>query len=157
MASKVLVSQLPIGEIRRLFQAFQTSLAKWPRDPLRPDQDFRTAMEHRLNQELGPLLNDDRTTTKAPSTSPNPNTLTTPTSTSVCTLDQLTLGQAEEDLKALQHILDNCAKHQYPLSDTMLKPRMQPNYYQDLIRELDRVAVEPPKPPNFFQRWFRLR
>ncbi|KAJ1960684.1 hypothetical protein IWQ62_004133, partial [Dispira parvispora] len=154
MASKVLVSQLPTGEIRRLFQAFQTHLAKWPRDPLRPDQDFRTAMEHRLNQELGPLLKEDRITTTTPSPNPAPTTSTTPTSTSVCTLDQLTLGQAEEDLKALQHLLDNSAKQQYPLSDTMLKPRMQPNYYQDLISELDRIAVEPPKPPGFFQRWF---
>ncbi|RKP35683.1 hypothetical protein BJ085DRAFT_33369 [Dimargaris cristalligena] len=175
MPASVLVSKLPRPEIQRLYNQLLAVSARWPKDPIRADQDFHTALKHRVESELGPLLQTEvpatpsaATTTTTSSSAKIPtkvNTATTTTATlkpagvansTTKTFDSLTLEQLESDIRAFELLLENSYQTKFPLSDNLLKPKSQPTIYSEIIQRLDAAAINPPKPRNFFQRWFKL-
>ncbi|KAJ1977051.1 acetylornithine aminotransferase [Dimargaris verticillata] len=159
MSAKTVVSQLPRPEVERLYKAFLDVVGRWPKDPLRMDQDFATVLSQRIHSELGPLVGEPapKAVAEAQST-PTPPPATPPTpAPGAKAFDALSLEQIGQDLHAFQAIVGDKFKQQYPLSESILKPKIAPIYYIDMLEKLDNAATNPPKAPNFFQRWFRLR
>ncbi|KAJ1979767.1 acetylornithine aminotransferase [Dimargaris xerosporica] len=157
ISAKTVVPQLPRAEVERLYRAFLDVAGRWPKDPLRMDQDFATVLNQRIHSELGPLVGESapKAVAEAQST-PTPPPATPPTpAPGAKALDSLSLEQIEQDLQAFQTIVGDKFKQQ--VGPGILKPKIAPIYYIDMLEKLDNAAINPPKAPNFFQRWFRLR
>ncbi|KAJ1914163.1 hypothetical protein IWQ60_008914 [Tieghemiomyces parasiticus] len=131
MSAHTLVSKLPAPQIRQIYQSLTEIAARWPKDPL-PTK-----------------------ATPANATKESTSAVSHPSS-STKTFDALTLEQIEGDIKGFRLLLDNHYKDTNPLTDNLLKPKLGPLFYEDLIQRMDAAAVNPPAPPGFFQRWFRF-
>ncbi|KAK0736710.1 hypothetical protein B0T21DRAFT_288772, partial [Apiosordaria backusii] len=115
---------------------FQAALQRWPKDPLRPECQLQDVLAKRLTK--GPLA-------------PVP-------------IQGLTQAQADlRQTNALFSLIENRYKNkvgrsQYRVPDSLLKPKFNPNYYSDILQELE----EAPRRSYFqrlakkFQGMFRL-
>ncbi|POS80973.1 hypothetical protein DHEL01_v200646 [Diaporthe helianthi] len=100
-----------------LRRTYTTALTHWPKDPLRPTCQLQDVLSKRLaesNKFPGP--DDSSSSSKNPAAQVN----------------------------ALVSLLGNRYLHKYPTSPApesatggMLKPRSNPTYYEDLMRDLD--------------------
>ncbi|OTB00774.1 hypothetical protein M426DRAFT_324014 [Hypoxylon sp. CI-4A] len=62
----------------------------------------------------------------------------------------------QEQLKqanALYSLIDNRYKKKYPITGSLLRPKSQPSYFTDLVRELE----EAPNRSYFGRLWLRLK
>ncbi|KAK4179552.1 hypothetical protein QBC36DRAFT_362063 [Triangularia setosa] len=122
------MSAVPKHSTTRLFQA---GLQRWPKDPLRPECQLQDVLAKRLTK--GPLA---------------------PTPIKGLTQEQADLRQTN----ALFSLSENRYKNKYRVPDSFLKPKFNPNYYSDILKELD----EAPRRSYFqrvakkFQGMFRL-
>ncbi|KAK4199528.1 hypothetical protein QBC40DRAFT_202718 [Triangularia verruculosa] len=112
-------------------RAFQAALQRWPKDTLRPDLQLQDVLAKRLTK--GPIA---------------------PVPIKGLTQEQADLRQAN----ALFSLTENRYKNKYRVTDSFLKPKFNPNYYSDILKELD----EAPRRSYFqrlakkFQGMFRL-
>ncbi|KAL8999648.1 MAG: hypothetical protein Q9169_001608 [Polycauliona sp. 2 TL-2023] len=119
------------------YRHFQRVLAQWPVDVLRPQVSFQDVMRRRIDKQLGPSTPDQTTYDPAKESK---DTLVTPLKPYD---EQAQLNQ----VNALYSLMENRYAKKYPLSDRLLKPLSNPEYYDNLLKELD----EAPK-RSFFQR-----
>ncbi|KAL8846363.1 MAG: hypothetical protein Q9221_008542 [Calogaya cf. arnoldii] len=106
-----------------VYRHFQRVLAQWPVDILRPQVSFQAAMRRRVDKLIEP--------------SPAGETIHDPRK------EQAQL----EQVNVLYSFMENRYAKKYPLSDRLLKPLSNPEYYGNLVRELE----EAPK-RSFFAR-----
>ncbi|KAJ9666018.1 hypothetical protein H2201_003929 [Coniosporium apollinis] len=110
-------------------------ISLWPKDLLRPTVSFQAALQKRIPQ--------DPASSSSSSTHPTP-----PREASVPLSKSPIDPKAEErNINALYSLLDNRYSKKYPVSDSLLKPKSNPTYYDDLIRELEQAPDR-----NWFQR-----
>ncbi|MCJ1286183.1 hypothetical protein MMC26_005528 [Xylographa opegraphella] len=119
-----------------VYKHYQRALAQWPKDILRPDVSFQNAMQRRIDRRISPspgdraanvIANDALTTVPAPAR-----------------FDE----KAEmEQVNVLYSFLENRYTKQYPLSDHLLKPQSNPQYYDNLVKELEEAPTR-----SWFQR-----
>ncbi|KAK1773624.1 hypothetical protein QBC45DRAFT_363508 [Copromyces sp. CBS 386.78] len=106
------------GALRNLAaRQYQRALGEWPRDALRPECQLQDVLSKRLQKNNGSLL---------------PNN---------AALDKLT-GKAKEEAEikqanALISLLENRYKNKYRITGELLKPKSNPKYYTDLVKELE--------------------
>ncbi|KAL3426224.1 hypothetical protein PVAG01_03015 [Phlyctema vagabunda] len=94
------------------YKHYLRALSRWPADPLRPECQFQEAMRRRIDRRL------------------------LPGSTGVSVVDEkVELAQAN----VLYSLLENRYSKQYPVSDSLMKPKSNPTHYTDLIKELEAV------------------
>ncbi|KAL8731651.1 MAG: hypothetical protein Q9181_004238 [Wetmoreana brouardii] len=110
-----------------VYRHYQRALAQWPVDLLRPQVSFQDVMRRRTDKQLGPSSTDKASYDP---TKESKDTLVTP----LKAYDE----KAELDqVNALYSLLENRYTKKYPLSDKIMKPLSKPQYYADLIKELE--------------------
>ncbi|CUS11405.1 unnamed protein product [Tuber aestivum] len=132
-----------------LQKQYMTLLSHWPADPLRPNLSFPDTLRRRVEQELG--------TPHPPESSPQ-----TPTNTDAKEVgvgSKFDEGYEKRQLNALSSLLEDRYKKMYPITDRILMPKSQPDYYKKLLDELD---VAPKRSwlegqLNSWKGWIRLR
>lgn len=102
---------------KRTFDYFRRGLERWPKDALRPDCQLQDVLAKRLDaSNLVPFA-------------------------------QASLGPAEKQaaefkqVNALYTLLENRYQTKYKLSDKMMKPKFNPTYYEDVMREVDEAPT----------------
>ncbi|KAL8771689.1 MAG: hypothetical protein Q9209_002880 [Squamulea sp. 1 TL-2023] len=120
-----------------VYRHFQRALAQWPVDILRPQVSFQDVMRRRIDKQLGPSTTDK--------TSYDPGKETK--DTLVSPLKPYNEQAQLEEANLLYSFLENRYSRKYPLSDRLLKPLSNPEYYENLVKELE----EAPK-RSFFGR-----
>ncbi|KAL8659315.1 MAG: hypothetical protein Q9226_000488 [Calogaya cf. arnoldii] len=105
------------------YRHFQRVLAQWPVDILRPQVSFQVVMRRRVDKILGH------------------------SSTGETTYDPRKEQAQLEQVNVLYSFMENRYAKKYPLSDRLLKPLSNPEYYENLVKELE----EAPK-RSFFAR-----
>jgi cytochrome b pre-mRNA-processing protein 6 len=128
----------------RITKHYNRLLTLWPKDPLRPDFSFTTALQHRLSK-LQPIQPKEGAS-KTPFTSSSPSTAkpTQPTPAD--------LPDARTELlniNALYSLLENRYSKRYPTSPALLRPQSNPEYYERLMREIE----EAPKKSWLRAKW----
>jgi len=100
---------------------YQRALARWPKDALRPDVSFSKVMQTRVERRYLPnhQISDS---TKPPTEALSPRLD-----------DAVELEQAN----ALFSFLENRYAKKYPLSNHLMKPASNPQYYENIKRELE--------------------
>lgn len=111
------MSAVPKHSTARLFQ---TALQRWPKDPLRPGCQLQDALAKRLTK--GPLA---------------------PTLIKGLSQEQADLRQTN----ALFSLTENRYKNKYRVPESFLKPKFNPNYYSDILKELNEAPTR-----SYFQR-----
>lgn len=96
-------------EIHSLYRSYLRIVREWPEDKVRPNRGMKQILEKRVEETF-------RTT--------NPT-------------KELDLEVARKELAALESLLDNTFKEKYPISDNILTPAGNPNYYSKLVSSLE--------------------
>ncbi|KAK3401398.1 hypothetical protein B0T20DRAFT_450498 [Sordaria brevicollis] len=106
------------GALRNLAaRQYQRALSEWPRDALRPECQLQDVLTKRLTKNNGSLL---------------PNT------SAFNKLTKEAKEQAEiKQANALLSLLENRYKSKYRITGELLKPKSNPKYYSDLVKELE--------------------
>ncbi|KAK0610616.1 hypothetical protein B0T17DRAFT_512104 [Bombardia bombarda] len=99
------------------FKQFQRALERWPKDPLRPDCQLQDVLAKRLEKD---------------SILPSKSAIL-----SSASREEAELKQAN----ALFSLLENRYKTKYRITDHLLKPKSNPTYYTDIIRELEEAPT----------------
>ncbi|KAH6614483.1 hypothetical protein B0J18DRAFT_460218 [Chaetomium sp. MPI-SDFR-AT-0129] len=87
------------------------ALRRWPKDPLRPDCQLQDALAKRVDRPTG----------------------FAPPATGATTQEQADLKQ----INALYSLLEDRYKTMYRAPESIMKPKSNPDYYQDLVKELE--------------------
>ncbi|CAI6338507.1 unnamed protein product [Periconia digitata] len=105
-------------------------LSLWPKDALRPNLPFTTAIAHRA-KPYG----------VAPPSAPSPSSTpaTTPSPQPSASLPTTTPAQETAQINALFSLLENRYTAKYPLSADVLKPKSNPEHYERLMEEIERA------------------
>ncbi|KAL8912835.1 MAG: hypothetical protein Q9171_002213 [Xanthocarpia ochracea] len=119
------------------YRHFQRVLTQWPVDTLRPQVSFQNAMRRRIDKQLGPSTTDNTSYDPA---NESKDTLVTP-------LEPYNEEEQLEQVNVLYSFIENRYAKKYPLSNRLLKPLSNPEYYENLVKELE----EAPK-RSFFGR-----
>ncbi|KAL1924005.1 uncharacterized protein VTP21DRAFT_7040 [Calcarisporiella thermophila] len=98
-----------------LYRSYLRVLARWPKDPLRPTRDPRKVLAARVQEAFhrGPNSREQD-----------------------LNLEEA-LAKGKSELKALEKLLTNEYKNRYQLSDKILNPASNPNYYTRLLAGID--------------------
>ncbi|SNX86841.1 related to acetylornithine aminotransferase precursor [Melanopsichium pennsylvanicum] len=127
-------------QIQQLYKSFVDLGQSWPKDPLRPEIDFGSsviaaAQTALLSVQSQAALHPEQVQAKSPG-DPLPNPLP-----GTKTLTKHELEYASQSFKLLTDLKENKVHMEYPLPESMLKPKSQPEYYDRLIKSIER-AVE---------------
>ncbi|MCJ1421117.1 hypothetical protein MMC32_007479 [Xylographa parallela] len=119
-----------------VYKHYQRALARWPKDILRPDVSFQNAMQQRIDRRTTPSTEHREAKVIA-----NGALTTVPTP---ARFDE----KAEmEQVNVLYSFLENRYTKKYPLSEHLMKPQSHPQYYDNLIKELEEAPTR-----SWFQR-----
>ncbi|EJT75382.1 hypothetical protein GGTG_05319 [Gaeumannomyces tritici R3-111a-1] len=111
----------------------RAALSRWPQDVLRPETQLPRALAPRL-ERLERLEQQQQGTSHAASAS----------GTAIPTGEVQQLREAN----ALLALLDNRFKNRYRVREQTFRPRSAPDYYDNLIRELDEAPTR-----SAWSRW----
>lgn len=130
----------PASEVQSLYRDFIHLAQSWPKDPLRPEIDFGSsiiaaAQTALLSIQSQSSLHPEQVHAKTPG-DPLPTPLP---GTKSLTKDELTY--AKKSLELLKELKENKVMLDYPLPEGMLRPKSQPEYYERLVKSIER-AVE---------------
>ncbi|KAK3902847.1 hypothetical protein C8A05DRAFT_43800 [Staphylotrichum tortipilum] len=102
------------GAVRSAAAAhFRGALTRWPKDPLRPDCQLQDVLAKRLDKGvLAPRVTSG-------------------------SQDNAELRQAN----ALISLLENRYRNKFPTADIILRPKSNPEYYQNLVKELEEAPT----------------
>ncbi|KAI8084258.1 NADH ubiquinone oxidoreductase subunit NDUFA12-domain-containing protein [Gilbertella persicaria] len=89
-------------------KSYMRIVNEWPVDKVRPTRGMKQVLEKRVEEAF-----------RAPS------------------VEFMNLEKAHQELKALESLLDNTFKEKYPISDKILTPASNPNYYSKLMSSLE--------------------
>ncbi|CAO3594725.1 unnamed protein product [Absidia cylindrospora] len=104
------MSQAARQEIHTLYRNYLRLVRDWPADKVRPNRDMKQILTTRVEETFRkPLQNDN---------------------------EPFDFAEAKKQLDALERLLDNEFKEKYPLSDKILTPAGNPNYYSSLLSSL---------------------
>ncbi|KAG2198025.1 hypothetical protein INT47_004992 [Mucor saturninus] len=97
------------NEIQPLYRSFLKVIQKWPADKVRPTRDLKGVLTTRVEETFRkPLANEG----------------------------SLDIVKAQRELVALEKLLNNEFKEKHPLSDKILSPASNPDYYSSLVNSL---------------------
>ncbi|KAF2011758.1 hypothetical protein BU24DRAFT_426856 [Aaosphaeria arxii CBS 175.79] len=121
---------------KQIINHYTRILSLWPKDPLRPAQPFTNAIEHRaVPLGVTPLPKPSPSSKDAPSSS----STQTPPAAAPSTLN----ADAElANINALYSLLGNRYSNLNKLSPGVLKPTSNPEYYDRLMREIERAPTK---------------
>ena len=144
-------AQASARDIQSLYQEFVALAQSWPKDPLRPEIDFgasitAAAQTALLSVQSQAALHPEQVHAKTPG-NPLPEPLP-----GTRTLTQAELDYARKSLELLRELKENKVQMEYPLPESMLKPKSQPEYYDRLIRSIDRAVEGKSVVPSFAER-----
>jgi acetylornithine aminotransferase len=140
--------------VQAVYKQFIELGESWPKDPLRPDIDFGASISAAAQTALLSVASQSAVHPEqvhrprgAPLPDPLPGTRT-------LTKDEL--AYAQQSLTLLRELRDNKVQLEYPLPESMLKPKSQPEYYERLIRSIERAVQGKSIAPSFAERvkWF---
>ncbi|KAF2200981.1 hypothetical protein GQ43DRAFT_463544 [Delitschia confertaspora ATCC 74209] len=133
----------------RIAKHYTRLLSLWPKDPLRPNLPFTSALEHRIKQfEQNPVTAStsipSSTSPSAKSSSPASKTSTSKSTKAATTPKAPTPIQspAQSELlnvNALYSLVENRYSKRYPTSPGLLRPTSNPEYYETLMAEIERA------------------
>ncbi|CAO3641132.1 unnamed protein product [Mucor fragilis] len=95
-------------EIHSLYRSYLRIVREWPSDKIRPNRGMKQILAQRVEE-----------TFRAPNT------------------ETIDIEKARKELDALECLLDNTFKEKYPISDKILTPAGNPNYYSKLVSSLE--------------------
>ncbi|KAI6245834.1 hypothetical protein HI914_06162 [Erysiphe necator] len=98
-----------------VYNHYLRALSKWPQDALRPECQFKDSVRKRVDKLF--LRN----------------------TTAVTISERINEKSELEQVNALYHLLENRFSQRYPLRGLLMKPESNPNYYSDLVTELERA------------------
>ncbi|KAI8137363.1 hypothetical protein BJV82DRAFT_635600 [Fennellomyces sp. T-0311] len=98
------------AEIHALYRNYLRLVRDWPADKVRPRRDMKQVLAQRVEETFRRPLEDDNV--------------------------PLNMTEAKQELEALEKLLNNEFKNKYPLSDKILSPASNPNYYTRLVSAL---------------------
>ncbi|KAJ2962775.1 hypothetical protein NQZ79_g2080 [Umbelopsis isabellina] len=111
------------NEIQSLYRSYLRLISEWPVDRVRPNRDMKKVLTARVQEMF-------RQTDNA----------------------QVDIQEARRQLDALERLLSNEFKEKYPLSDKIVSPASNPNYYSRLVASLE--AQKSNKGGGPFARFF---
>ncbi|KAG2185950.1 hypothetical protein INT43_002388 [Umbelopsis isabellina] len=111
------------NEIQSLYRSYLRLISEWPVDRVRPNRDMKKVLTARVQEMF-------RQTDNA----------------------QVDIQEARRQLDALERLLSNEFKEKYPLSDKIVSPASNPNYYSRLVASLE--AQKSNKNGGPFARFF---
>ncbi|CAO3629592.1 unnamed protein product [Cunninghamella blakesleeana] len=104
------MSQVARKEVQNLYRSYLRLIRDWPADKVRPNRDMKQILTTRVEETFRkPLQNEN---------------------------EPFDIEEAKKQLDALERLLDNEFKQKYPLSDKILSPAGNPNYYSSLMSSL---------------------
>ncbi|KAI7848486.1 hypothetical protein BDC45DRAFT_574841 [Circinella umbellata] len=98
------------AEIHTLYRNYLKLVRDWPADKVRPNRDMKQVLTQRVEETFRRPLEDDSV--------------------------PFNFKDAQNQLEALEKLLHNEYKNKYPLSDKILSPASNPNYYARLVSTL---------------------
>ncbi|KAI9595071.1 hypothetical protein BDF19DRAFT_465937 [Syncephalis fuscata] len=113
---------------RSLYRQLLRLAYRWPDDPLRPNANFPVALRQAIRSKFEEQATGEKATWRR--------------------------RELNEHIRALEQLLNNQYKQENPLSERMLSPAGNPNYYTKLMRELERVQKNPNVRPSLWSRLF---
>ncbi|CCX09296.1 hypothetical protein FPQ18DRAFT_336129 [Pyronema domesticum] len=110
----------------------------WPIDPLRPTVSFQNMLADRVERYFGTHAQADETI-PTQNTPLRAETIAKEGAHEAVAKPVVKFDQAliEKEINVLGNLLEDRFKKAYPVSDTMLKPKSNPEYYEKLLQELD--------------------
>ncbi|KAL0088360.1 hypothetical protein J3Q64DRAFT_1695917 [Phycomyces blakesleeanus] len=105
------MSQAARNELQTLYRSYLRLVRDWPADKVRPNRDMKQILAKRVEETFRRPLESEQ--------------------------EPFDFADAKRQLKALEMLLDNEFKTKYPLSDKILKPAGNPNYYSGLVSSLE--------------------
>ncbi|KAI7880928.1 hypothetical protein K492DRAFT_207204 [Lichtheimia hyalospora FSU 10163] len=98
------------AEIHALYRNYLRLVRDWPADKVRPRRDMKQMLAQRVEETFRRPLENEH--------------------------EPFDIKDAQQQLVALEKLLNNDFKNKYPLSDTLLSPASNPNYYSRLLNSL---------------------
>ncbi|KAL8375855.1 hypothetical protein RB595_007129 [Gaeumannomyces hyphopodioides] len=120
-----------MNKIQAAVTHLRAALSRWPQDVLRPETQLPRALAPRLER----LEQQQRTPPAASASAP---------AAAIPTGEVRQLREAN----ALLALLDNRFKNRYRIREQTFRPRSSPDYYDNLIRELDEAPTR-----SAWSRW----
>ncbi|KAI9284363.1 hypothetical protein BC943DRAFT_361377 [Umbelopsis sp. AD052] len=97
------------NEVQSLYRSYLRLIADWPADLVRPNRDMKKVLTARVQEMFRQTDNSA----------------------------QVDVAEARRQLEALERLLANDFKEKYPLSDKIVSPASNPNYYSRLVASLE--------------------
>ncbi|OBZ84849.1 hypothetical protein A0J61_07101 [Choanephora cucurbitarum] len=94
-------------EIIALYRSYMRIVRDWPEDKVRPNRGMKQVLEKRVEETFRTAHPD------------------------------IHLEKAKKELESLELLLENTFKEKYPISEKILTPASNPNYYSKLISSLE--------------------
>lgn len=139
------------SEIQAVYKDFVSLAQSWPKDPLRPEIDFGSSITSAAQTALLTIQSQSALHPEQVSAvnrgDPLPNPLP-----GTKTLTKAELEYAKKSLHMLTELKENKVQMEYPLPESMLKPKSQPEYYDRLIRSIERAVEGKSVTPSFGER-----
>ncbi|KAJ1021129.1 hypothetical protein NDA16_003915 [Ustilago loliicola] len=139
------------NEIQDLYKHFVALAQSWPKDPLRPEIDFgnsiiAAAQTSLLSIQSQSSLHPEQVDAKHPG-NPLPDPLP-----GTKALTKAELDYAKKSFELLTELKQNEVQIEYPLPESMLKPKSQPEYYDRLIRSIEKAVKGQNVSPSLGER-----
>lgn len=150
-AAPASAEQASASEIQAVYKDFISLAQSWPKDPLRPELDFgasivTAAQTALLSVQSQSALHPEQVHALQPG-NPLPDPLP-----GTKTLTKAELEYAQKSLELLQELKDNKVQLEYPLPQSLLKPKSQPEYYDRLVSNIERAVNGKSMTPGFGER-----
>ncbi|KAF6235605.1 hypothetical protein HO173_006288 [Letharia columbiana] len=113
-----------------VYKHYQRLLTQWPVDLLRPEVSFQKAIQRRIDTRLKPST-----------TAPEDNVVFNQAQATVPTKVAFDEKGELEQVNVLYSFLENRYTKTYPLSEKMMRPASNPNYYDGLLKELNEAPT----------------
>jgi len=114
-----------------VYKHYLRAISLWPKDPIRPEVQFRDALRRRVDRHLLPA-------SVPPSSGSHSQSSNSANSALTVAVDE----SAElEQINALYGLLEGRYEKKYPLQNSLLTPQSKPNHYADLVKELDEAPT----------------
>ncbi|KAL7276887.1 hypothetical protein RUND412_000127 [Rhizina undulata] len=139
-----------------LYHQYRALIERWPVDPLRPTLNFQNFLRSRIDREFGRSVEHDATiptqNTPGPATTGNAEEGGKP-------VIKFSETDAHRQLNALASLLENRYVKRYPVTDHLLKPKAKPDYYENLLRELEQAPNRSwlQRMLNSWKGWVRMQ